>query len=194
MSKVWDFELCTMQNSPKFEVCIMLGCSSPQPSHYHDDLFLSLSCLLLYELLLYLLKYVTCKPTLHCASIFNLHSLKRLASSINIIPSSKFRYHPPPSRCTWRRNSCYSFHNSLSLGAHIYHHFGNVEIFFVGTNSNFTYVYIVWSKICIDLNYTSHLWLCQFVNLAFILSNISTMNVVPKTLSSQREMYSLMLK
>jgi hypothetical protein len=109
-----------------------------------------------------------------------LHSLKRLAFSINIIPSSKFRYHPSPSRCIWRKDSCYSFHNSLFLGAHIYHHFGNVEIFLIGNNTNFTYMYIMWNKICVDLGCTSHLWLHQFVDLAFILSDISTMNVVPK--------------
>lgn len=193
MSEVWDFELCAMQNSPKFEGCIMLGCLSPQPFHYHDNLLLSLSFSLLYKLLSYLSKYVTCKSTFHCAFIFYLHSLKRLASFINIIPSSKCRLPSSTFKVHLKEGQLSFIPQCLSPSAHIYHHFGNVEIF-IGTNTNFAYMYIVWSRTCVDLGCTSHLWLHQFVNLAFILSDISTMNVVPKTLPFQREMYSSMLE
>jgi len=134
-----------------------------------------------------------CKLVLHCASIFYLHSLKRVTSSFNIVPLGKSRYHPPPSKCTWKRDNYCSFHNNLFPSVHIYHHLENANIFFVGTNINFTYMYTVWSKICIDSSCTSHLWLHQIVDLAFTLLDISTMNVVLKTLPSQREMYSLMV-
>jgi hypothetical protein len=37
------------------------------------------------------------------------------------------------------------------------------------------------------------IWLCQIIDLAFILFGIFTMNVIPKILPSQMEMYFLML-
>jgi len=123
--QLWDFGLYAMQNSLKFKVCIVLSYLSLWPSRYHDNLFPSLSFSFFYKLLSYCEIWVMCKLVLHCASIFYLHSLKKVTSSFGIVPLGKFRYRPPPSKCTWRRDNYCSFHNILFPSVHIYHHLEN---------------------------------------------------------------------
>ncbi len=60
MPQVWDSRLHVVKNSLKFEMCVVLGCSSPQCYHYHNNLFLLLSFSFKKNLLSNMLKYVSC--------------------------------------------------------------------------------------------------------------------------------------
>ncbi len=65
---------------------------------------------------------VMCKSALHCASIFCLHLSNKVVSFFDIVPSGKFKYHPPLSRCIQGRDNCHLFLNNLFPSIHVCHH------------------------------------------------------------------------
>lgn len=191
MPQVWDSRLHVVKNSLKFEMCVVLGCSSPQCYHYHNNLFLLLSFSFKKNLLSNMLKYVSC---------VNRHFIVPLF----FVCIYRTRSFPFSTLCHQENLSTILHFQGVSRGGTvaicsliIYFQVSTfatiwVEIFFIGTNTNFTYLYVVRSKICIDLGWTSHLVVPNYwFGIHFI--GIFTMNVIPKILPSQMEMYFLML-